>query len=325
MACLTRGSRQPNVVDTSSQASKSDLLALRTIDRRVNLSMLESTTPQSRIPLGGSSGVATRAHGLRSYLSDLHAALELGLERSLTPVRLLVLTQEDWTSAAPYPYGFTFFRRLRDGSGVIFAPANYPGNLLWVFRAVVMKSQLSAPGSVEEFLDYTLGHELGHAAADQSGIRTRVRWLDEFLATYLYLCALKSARPEALQKILRWGEIFASSNLDCALADPALTKPGGSRGRVTRRRNERAGDVRLERTDLGAFEYPLVRLPLANQAWYQARFTLYAAELMERRGWDFANDAIAALSQVSGRGGVSRVLVRLEPGFREWFRSFGDA
>ena len=216
-----------------------------------------------------------------------------------------------------------------DGSGVIFAPDVYPGNLLWVFKAVVVRAGQRAPGTVEEFLDYTLGHELGHAAADQLGLRTKVRWLDEFLATYFYLCALKSAMPDAYGRVLRWGEIFASSRIDCALADSvintaALTKPGGSRKRVTARREQRATDVTLERTDLGAFEYPLVRLPLANQAWYQARFTLYASEILERRGWAFIRDAIEVLPKVTGRGGVSRAIVRLEPGFKEWFRSFGD-
>ena len=283
---------------------------------------------QRRIPLGGSSGVDVRAHGLRSYLATLHAALETNLS-PLEPVRLLVLTKDDWASAAPYPFGFTFFRRLRDGSGVIFAPDVYPGNLLWVFKAVVVRAGQRAPGTVEEFLDYTLGHELGHAAADQLGLRTKVRWLDEFLATYFYLCALKSAMPDAYGRVLRWGEIFASSRIDCALADSvintaALTKPGGSRKRVTARREQRATDVTLERTDLGAFEYPLVRLPLANQAWYQARFTLYASEILERRGWAFIRDAIEVLPKATGRGGVSRAIVRLEPGFKEWFRSFGD-
>jgi hypothetical protein len=285
--------------------------------------MPDARPPSSRIPLGGSSGVEVRAHGLRSYLSDLHVALEAGLGRSLESVRLLVLTPTDWASAAPYPYGFTFFRRLKDGSGVIFAPADYPGNLLWVFRAVVVRSVIAAPGTVEEFLDYTLGHELGHAIADQSGLRTRVRWLDEFIATYLYLAALRDARPHALENILRWGEIFSTSSLECALADSVLTKPGGSRERVNARRAARARDATLERTDLGAFEYPLVRLPLANQAWYQARFTLFAADLLERRGWSFALDALEVLPGVQGRGGVSRAVVKLEPGFRTWFKSFG--
>jgi hypothetical protein len=279
---------------------------------------------QRRIPLGGSSGVDVRAHGLRAYLADLHRALETNLSASLEPVRLLVLTKEDWASAAPYPYGFTFFRRLRDGSGVIFAPADYPGNLLWVFKAVVMRAGQRPPGSVEEFLDYTLGHELGHAAADQVGLRTRVRWLDEFMATYLYLCALKASSPDAYTRVRQWGEIFASSRLDCALADPALTKPSGSRRRAGARRQTRALDVTVERTDLGAFEYPLVRLPLANQAWYQARFTLFAADIVERRGWDFAKAALETLPKVSGRGAVSRAVVRMEPGFKDWFKSFGE-
>jgi hypothetical protein len=278
-------------------------------------------TPAERIPLGGSSGLEQRSHALRLYLGDLHRSLEIGLAYDLAPVRLLVLSETDWRTASPYPYGFTFFRRLKDGSGIIFAPADYPANLLWVFKALLVKVKVTPKTSLEMFLDLTLGHELGHAVADQIGLRTHVRWLDEFLATYLYLVALKNTMPEALEAALEWGQVLSNTNLECALADMALLKPSGSRSQE--RRLAQQSDTTVPRHDLGAFEYPLVRLPLANQAWYQAKFTLFAAELLESHGYDFIKAALEVLPKAKGRGAISKALVRLEPSFKPWFASFG--
>jgi hypothetical protein len=276
-----------------------------------------------RIPIVGSNGLEHRTHALRAYLGALHSGLETGLTIELASVRLLVLTETDWRSANPYPYGFTFFRRLKDGTGVIFAPANYPTNLLWVFRALLAKAEKKPASSVEMFLDLTLGHELGHAIADQIGLRTHVKWLDEFLATYLYLAALKQAMPENLSTALEWGKILSSTNLECALADVTLLKPSGSRKRIAKRRATRETDSTIPRHDLGAFEYPLVRLPLANQAWYQARFTLFAAELLEQHDLAFIKALLEVLPKTTGRGAISKALVRLEPSFKPWFASFG--
>ena len=278
-------------------------------------------TPAERILIDGSSGLERRSHALRLYLGELHGSLEMGLGRDLAPVRLLVMSETAWRNANPYPYGFTFFRRLKDGSGIIFAPADYPTNLLWVFKALLVKAEATPKTSLEMFLDLTLGHELGHAIADQIGLRTHVRWLDEFLATYLYLAALKNTMPEALEAALEWGQVLSGTNLECALPDMALLKPSGSR--IQKRRQAKQADTTVPRHDLGAFEYPLVRLPLANQAWYQARFTLFAAELLERHDFGFILAALDVLPQAKGRGAISKVLVRLEPSFKAWFASFG--
>ncbi len=292
-----------------------------------------------RVRLEYSPGLTRRATALGTYLSDLHSTLEHELHRSghggtlepvrLHPVTLRVLTEADWTTQLPYPYGFTFYRRLSNGQGVIFAPGDYPGRLLWVLSAVIVQSEhagIHAPGALEEFLDLTIGHELGHALAEQLGLRTRVRWLDEFLATYIYLAALQHTLPDAYTRVLDWGRVFSSASpVDCALGNAALLMPSGNRTRKRAHRQTRLEDNSLKRTDLGAFEYPLVRLPLANQAWYQARFTLQAAELLERRGVEFITAAKDALRYARGRGGVTRSVMRLEPSFRAWFASFGDA
>ncbi len=293
------------------------------VENRV--SMLEQKNNFSiHIVLGGSSGIALRGEALRTYLASLHATLCQALTRDFAAVQLLVLSESDWRSTNPYPYGFTFFRRLKDGSGVIFAPASYPNHLLMVFKTVVAREQQKPPSSVEMFLDVTLGHELGHAIADQLGLRTRVRWLDEFLATYLYLIALKLAMPAAFQTMLAWGKVLSTNNLECGLANIALLKPSGTKTRTAKKRVTRAESNSVIRQDLGAFEYPLVRLPLANQAWYQAKFTLFAADLLETHEIDFIENAIEVLPKANGRGGIAKALVRLEPRFKAWFASFGN-
>jgi hypothetical protein len=313
----------------------------------------------ARITIEASSGLERRAHALSLYLNDLHANLETNLKRPLKPIKLCVLSERDWGQQVQYPYGFTFYRRLRDGSGVIFAPGNYPGNLTWVFKSVMARAEqagVCVPGTLEEFFDLTLGHELGHAIADQLSLRTRVRWLDEFLATYLYVGALEQTQPEALKRVIQWGQVlehaefdpdevrdeilndlepeeFDSLNLESqerrvnpeAIAREQLIRPAGNRKRKSKKRLERSLEHTIKRHDLGAFEFPFQRLPLANQAWYQARFTLRATELLRTRGLEFMRSASEVLPTARGRGGVHRAMIQLEPSFKPWFASFGRA
>jgi hypothetical protein len=312
---------------------------------------------QVRITIEASTGLERRAHALSAYLNALHVNLETNLERDLKPVKLCVLSERDWGNQIQYPYGFTFYRRLRDGSGVIFAPGNYPGNLTWVFKSVMVRAEqagIRAPGTLEEFFDLTLGHELGHAIADQLLLRTRVRWLDEFLATYLYVGALEQTQPEALQRVIQWGRVlehaefesdegrderpfqlepheFDLLNLEArerptnpeAIAREQLIRPAGNRKRKTKKRLERSLEHTIKRHDLGAFEFPFQRLPLANQAWYQARFTLRATDLLRSRGLEFMRSASEILPTARGRGGIHRAMIQLEPSFKPWFASFG--
>jgi hypothetical protein len=318
----------------------------------------------ARITIDASAGLERRAHALSLYLNDLHANLEMNLKRDLKPVKLCVLSERDWGQQVQYPYGFTFYRRLRDGSGVIFAPGNYPGNLTWVFKSVMVRAEqagIRAPGTLEEFFDLTLGHELGHAIADQLSVRTRVRWLDEFLATYLYVGALEQTQPEALKRVIQWGNVLEHAEFDPdeireefpdmlesaelnsvefdllslesrerpaspeAIAREQLIRPAGNRKRKTKKRLERSLEHTIKRHDLGAFEFPFQRLPLANQAWFQARFTLRATDLLRTRGLEFMRSASEILPTARGRGGIHRAMIQLEPSFKPWFASFGRA
>lgn len=265
-----------------------------------------------------------RAVALQKYLEELHTSLEISLERDFAPVKLLVYDQTDWGKNAPYPYGFTFYRRLSSGQGVIFAPADYPARLLWTYREVVLQAEktgIKTPGTLEEFLDLALGHELGHAVADQLELRTRVRWVDEFLATFFYLLALKNTNPEALKRVLQWAQVFGVGGSKNNL-NSSLTQPAGIRVRKTQQRLENAGASRVTRTDLGAFEFPFSRLTPANQAWFQAKLLTQANNILDARGASFILEALEHLVKLKGRGEITRAMLKLEPGLKAWFKVF---
>ena len=76
---------------------------------------------------------------------------------------------------------------------------------------ILVRAALSgerAPGDVREFLDLLIGHEWGHAAANLSGLRSRVKWVDEFMATYLFLAALEAAGLGAVkERFTAWARL----------------------------------------------------------------------------------------------------------------------
>jgi hypothetical protein len=215
--------------------------------RRIKLVQLEpSDSKKIFIILEFSIGVQSRGMALKGYLEELLASLEQSLAREFTAVTLLVFNQSDWSKNAPYPYGFTFYRRLKNAQGVIFAPADYPARMLWTYREVVLQAQktgINAPGTLAEFFDLTLGHELGHAVADQLELRTKVRWIDEFMATFLYLLALKNTNPDALARVLQWAKIFSIDSTENSI-NSSLTKPAGIRVKKAQKRLEQASASR---------------------------------------------------------------------------------
>lgn len=278
------------------------------------------------ITLEFSIGVQSRGLALKGYLEELLQSLAQSLALELAAVTLLVFNQSDWVKNAPYPYGFTFYRRLKNGHGIIFAPTDYPARMLWTYREVVLQAQktgIGAPGTLAEFFDLTLGHELGHAVADQLELRTKVRWIDEFMATFLYLLALKNTNPDALTRVLQWAKIFSLGGSENTL-DSGLTKPAGIRLKKAQKRLEQASASRVTRTDLGAFEFPFSRLTTANQAWFQAQLLQQAHSILEARGANFILEAREQLKNVKGRGEISKALLKLEPGLKSWFKVFGS-
>ena len=248
-------------------------------------------------PARFSKGAQRLAAQLRRFLGELQAgaAPHLG---EVSDAELLVVSRRDWQKLFSYPYGLPFTRTQKGGVSIV-AAADYPPRMLRRWDDILVRSALAgedAPGDVREFLDLLIGHEWGHAAANRAGLRVRVKWMDEFMATYLFLAALEGAQLDAVkERFTAWARLQVAGTT-------------------------------VKRADLGAFEYPRGKLDFGNLLWFQGVFTLRAAELLAARGWDFP---AALRERLQGkkmdRGDVSRLLLEIEPSFRGWFVVFGSS
>ena len=182
-----------------------------------------------------------------------------------------------------------------------------------------------ARADARELLDLVVGHEWGHALAIAAGLRTRVKWLDELVATTAFLAALDElGASETRRRFLAWAEVQVAG--------------GAAAAEAMRPRHPRAGATATAdpprpsppaRRDLGAFDAPGGRLRLPETVWFQGVLARRAEELVVAHGWGFLERLGAALVDVDlgrgrdARGEVARALVAVEPSFREWFRTFG--
>ena len=258
--------------------------------RKVYLQRLEHPVLSAR----HSQGARRRTAQLQQFLAALHggSSPHLPLPGEGSSAELLVVDRRDWGKLFSYPYGLPFTRTRAERVTVVAAAA-YPERLLHRFDDVLVraaKAGVDAPGDLREFLDLLIGHEWGHAAANLSGLRTGVKWLDELLATYLFLLALReTGAGEVSRRFLAWAEV------------------------------ERAGSG-VDRAPLGSFEYPRMKARFATMLWFQGVFTLRAAELLEHHAWDFP---LAFGDLPKRRGEVARRLIEVEPSFKPWFSTFG--
>jgi hypothetical protein len=143
------------------------------------------------------------------------------------------------------------------------------------------------PGEIPAFLDLNLGHEYAHAVQVAWRLRTGARWLDEFVANYLFLLGLRRARPDLAEGLLAWSEHLA----------------------------------RLAPEKRRLSDYERRRGGLEGALWFQARFTLMAQALWEKDGDGLLLALLEAAPLDRKRG--HRLLVERYPELREWFRGFG--
>jgi hypothetical protein len=227
-----------------------------------------------------------RARAMQGYLLELRSALSR--YRPIPSIHLMVLNQEDWNARARNPYGFAFQRTSPRGGLFVFLPARYPERLLWRLREVLLSAakQGGLPSRIEEFLDLNLGHEYAHAVAVAWGLRTRVHWVDEFLANYLWLLALSQTNPDFFKLARSWGH---------TLTHLTPTNP-----------------------QLGSYERK--KPGVSDQLWFQGQFTSLAAELVGKH----QDQLLLGLLEAAPlkRSTVHKVLVGLEPSFKRWFAEF---
>jgi hypothetical protein len=189
-----------------------------------------------------------------------------------------------------------------------------------------------ARADARELFDLVVGHEWGHALAIAAGLRTRVKWLDELVATTAFLAALDElGAVETRRRFLAWAEVQVAGGAAAAEAAPPRLGRRGQSGGVGP-----APKAEPPRRDLGAFEAPRGRLRLPELVWFQGVFAQRAEELVAADGWGFLERLGVALQEVDvgrgrdargrgARGEVARALIAVEPSFRDWFRTFGGA
>jgi hypothetical protein len=287
--------------------------------------------PDALVPARHSAGARPRAAQLQAFLRPLHQ-VAVGALPIVGTTALAVVGPEDWRALFSYPYGFPFTRSRQSGASLagadgptvtVVVPADYPARLLRRFDVVLLRAGqagvrpptaagaargpavIEAPaasGDVRELLDLVVGHEWGHAAAALAGLRLRVHWLDELVATAVYLAALREVGASGvIERVLAWADVQAAGGDD-------------------------------SRSDLGAFEYPRGRLRLPQMVWFQGVLTRRAWELVRAPAdpWSFllalhsGVEGVARGPGTSHRGDVARALVSVEPSFREWFTVFAS-
>ncbi len=246
--------------------------------------------PHPHVPAEYSPGGRLRSVELQRFLARLHDALEP--IRPIPPVTLYVLDEHDWRRFTRLPYGYPF-QRSKPGEGyAVFAPLRYPDRLLERLERVFAEAARRGgrlPGPLAVFLDLMIAHEYAHAVAVAWGLRARVRWVDEFLANYLYMLALHRTDRELYAQARAWAEL--------------------------------ARWLEPQRRSLSGFErYP--RRPLAEQLWFQGVFTLEAARTIEESGDRFVRRLLAAAPL--SRRDLHRKLLAAEPGLKAFFRVFGE-
>jgi hypothetical protein len=267
---------------------------------------------------------------------------------------LWVLGADDWARVTRAPYGWPFTRtRATPASAALAAgpttaivmAAEVPGRLVKRFEPVLLAAAREgvlpprasatpaappaagaaaleeaplARADARELLDLVVGHEWGHALAVAAGLRTRVKWLDELVATTAFLAALDElGAVETRRRFLAWAEVQVAGGAAAA---------GVERPRHGRRP---PASQELPRRDLGAFETPRGRLRLPELVWFQGVFAQRANDLVTTDGWGFLERLRWALEDVDtgrgrdARGEVARALIQVEPSFRAWFRTFG--
>ncbi len=251
--------------------------------------------PDDLVPARYSVGAGRRAGQLQRFLQPLQASA-LPVLQPQGPVTLLVANRQDWRRLCSYPYGLPFTRTApRNASVTIMVAADYQPRLLRRFDDLLLtaaREGARAPAQIGEFLDLMVGHEWGHAAANLSGLRTRVKWLDELIASYLFVQALHATgQTELLARLTAWVQVQLAGTRHAA-------------------------------GDLATFEYPRSRAGWGKLLWYQGVFTERALELAPLRGWDFPLELRSALP-AAHRGELARSLIQVEPSFKPWFAVFG--
>ena len=248
-----------------------------------------------------SDGQQDRARQVADLLetADGFFADLMGVEPTFS---LAVLGEADWTQIWPIPYGLPYLSLSEPW--VVVMPADPEQSILFPELEGFLGSERA-----EQMVDNIGFHEVGHvytSAAvypqELSGAPP-VRWLDEFLASYLAMAFLEEAAPE---RAAIWRDYVSQAS---ELPAPKYSSLG----------------------DFEAEYYGFLGSPEGspNYGWYQATFAQRAAEIYADRGADFIEDMRVALGGLPTdewtTESMLELLERLAPGTQDWASKLDSA
>jgi len=246
------------------------------------------------LPAFYSSGQSERATDLRELLAeaDAHLSEQLGLQVGFT---LAVLDESDWAGVWPFPYGLPYLSLGVPWTAVM--PASPEASVLYPDFVQMLGASRAA-----QMVDNIGFHEVGHVYVSEFVYAGAVvgpppvRWLDEFLATYLAYAFLRAVAPE---RAAIWDDF-------------AVAATSGPRPRLTS----------LAGFDAEYYGYLGSPEGTPNYSWYQAVFAERAAVVYDDLGIDFVaqvRDELAAMEPASWTNeSVLEALEKLAPGSRAW-------
>ena len=244
-----------------------------------------------------STGMREQALLLRDLLAEADAYLStsLGLDVEFS---LAVLNEADWAGVWPFPYGLPYLSLGKPWTAVM--PGDPEASVLYAGFA-----EMLGPARAADMVDNIGFHEVGHVYVSECVYDGRVagapplRWLDEYLATYLAYAFLRALAPE---RAAIWDDFVEATT---SATDPTFTS---------------LDDFEAEYNGYLASEQGV-----ENYSWYQAVFTRHAARVHEELGLDFVERVRDRLGETAPStwttASVLALFEEIAPGLGRWAES----
>jgi hypothetical protein len=272
-------------------------------DRAQRIHALHDPCLKGRIVTCYTPGYRNRAVFLQEFLTGELSFVQQRLRISV-PLTLAVLDERQWPLAErELPYAMP---SVHGDPPIALVAANwaaakdfYPtaevaGNPTLLRE--IARHRLTWDQANAQTGDLLSAHELGHAVIDAYGIVPGSRWLDEFLASYVWYAYMRERRPEQL-----W--LF-----DVLQAGNQLERPQRFVTLTELDKNYRA----IVESDLQTNNY----------GWYQGQLIERVRKIYPVRGFDFLKEVRAAFppgeAPQLGSDETLRRIERIDPSFGDW-------
>ncbi|MEM7417490.1 MAG: hypothetical protein AAF389_18515 [Gemmatimonadota bacterium] len=241
-----------------------------------------------------SPGFSERAHEIDRLLDEADRFLSAELDFE-TDFALAVLDEEAWAEVWPFPYGVPYVSLAEPW--VVVMPASPEAGVLMAPIEAILGTE-RARTAIDNIGFHEVGHIYGSAlypSLSPDG-EPAVRWLDEFLASYLAYGFLEAAAPD---RAAVW-----RSFIDGVLAGPRPRFTG------------------LEDFDAEYYGYLGSADGALNYNWYQAAFLDLVVRIHADEGMGFMRSLHATVESFDGESIDSSAargwLDALTPHFQEW-------